>query len=147
MIPEQLERLAERLERTQRHWRERQQEALAGSPSAAVATAPTIAIAREAGCPGSRSAHEAGARLGWLVYDHELLERIAQEMGLRVELLESIDERRQSWLLETVKSFGLQRSVTESSYVYHLAETVLSLGTHGHCVIVGRGAAQILPAA
>jgi hypothetical protein len=38
--------------------------------------------------------------LGWEVYDRELLEKVAQDIGLRTNLLESVDERRQSWLLE-----------------------------------------------
>ena|SRR5438132_6144153 len=31
------------------------------------------------------------------------------------------------------------------SYVRHLTQTLLSLATHGDCVIVGRGAGHILP--
>ena len=91
---------------------------------------------------------EVGARLGWPVYDHELLERIAREMGLRVRLLESVDERRQSWLRECIEAFASApvegRYVSEGAFVRHLVETVLSLGAHGECVIVGRGAAQLL---
>jgi cytidylate kinase len=66
-------------------------------------------------------------------------------MGLRVNLLESLDERRQSWLRETVESFALVPTVSESAFVRHLIETILSLGAHGECVILGRGAALILP--
>jgi len=36
--------------------------------------------------------------------------------------------------------------VSESAFVRNLIETVLALGAHGECIIVGRGAAQILPA-
>jgi cytidylate kinase len=36
---------------------------------------------------------------------------------------------------------------TESGFAEHLVKTVLALGTHGECVIVGRGAAFILPPA
>jgi cytidylate kinase len=35
--------------------------------------------------------------------------------------------------------------VSESAYVRHLIQTILSLSVHGSCVIVGRGAAHILP--
>jgi cytidylate kinase len=35
--------------------------------------------------------------------------------------------------------------VSESGYVHHLVQAVLSLATHGECVIVGRGAPLILP--
>src|SRR5262249_41889981 len=61
----------------------------------------TIALSRQAGTEGTAVAQEVGKRLGWQVYDHELLERIAQEMNVREALLESVDERRQSWLLES----------------------------------------------
>ena len=37
-----------------------------------------IAIDREVGTPDQEISHELGARLGWPVYDHELLELIAK---------------------------------------------------------------------
>ena len=99
-------------------------------------------------------AQEVGKLLGWHVYDHGLVEKIAQDMGLRTSLLESVDERQQSALLETAEAFlsAPRKSdwgplVTESGYVHHLVKTVLALGVHGECVIVGRGAVFILPAA
>jgi len=111
------------------------------------AAALTIALDRQSGAGGTAIAKEVGNRLGWPVYDHELVERIAGEMHLRTQLLDSVDEKRRSWLLECVEAFSLQPSVTESAYVRHLVQTVLSLGTHGGCVIVGRGSPQVLPPA
>jgi cytidylate kinase len=141
LTPTQLtQRHAQALEKMQKHWQERRQQA--HKPTA---PAVTIALTREAGCPGTSVAREVGSRLGWPVYDHELLELIAEEMGLRVNLLESIDERRQSWILESLETFAEARFVSENSYVRHLIQTILSLGAHGQCLIVGRGAAQILP--
>lgn len=105
----------------------------------------TIAVSRQMGARGSDVAHAIGQRLSWQIYDHELLEYIAKEMNLRVSLLESIDERRVSWLEECVEAFGEARTVSESSYVRYLVETMLSLSTHGNCIIVGRGAAHLLP--
>jgi cytidylate kinase len=137
-----VERLTEALAGAQQHWR---RQAAAG-PISKVAAGVTIALSRESGTSGSLIAHELGARLGWPVYHHELLEHIAQEMGLRVSLLRTIDERRQSWLRESLEAFSSVASVSESAYVCHLIETILSLGAHGQCVIVGRGAAHILPA-
>ncbi len=141
-----LEHLVGALERAQRHWEERHRKA-AASPASAPPPL-TIALSRQAGTPGTSVAREVGARLGWPVYDHELLQRIAQEMGLRVRLLESVDERRQSWLRECIEAFVSAPVpgdyVSESAFVRHLVETVLSLGTHGECVIVGRGTAQLL---
>ena len=105
----------------------------------------TIAISRQAGAGGTSVALEVGSRLGWPVYDYALVEQIAREMHLRTKLLESVDERRKSWVLECAEAFGRAPVVSESAYVRHLIETVVALGTHGSCVIVGRGAAHILP--
>ncbi len=142
--PQSLERLTEGIERAERHWAARHQ-GEAGGPGAA--TAFSVAVAREAGCPGTSVARELGARLGWPVYDHELLEHIAREMGLRVKLVESVDERHRSWIEEAIEGFSAAPGVSEEAYVRHLVETVLALGAHGGCVIVGRGAAHVLPAA
>jgi hypothetical protein len=85
--------------------------------------------------------------LGWVVYDRELLQHIAADMGVRTSLLESLDEKQRNWLLECLEAFGFAPTVSESAYARHLLETLMSLGAHGECVIVGRGAAQVLPMA
>jgi cytidylate kinase len=105
----------------------------------------TIAISREVGARGSEVACEVGKRLGWKVYDRELLEQIAADMHVRVNLLESVDERRVNWLEGFAESFLLGMKVSENSYAKHLIETMVGLAARGHCVIVGRGAAHLLP--
>jgi cytidylate kinase len=135
-----LERRAETLEHAQRHWQERHREQGA-APTAAL----SVTLMREAGTPGTSVTQEVGARLGWQVYDHELLERIAAESGLRLKVLESVDERHKHWLTEAVEAFGAVPAVGENTYVHHLIQTVLSLAALGRCVIVGRGSAFILP--
>jgi cytidylate kinase len=137
-----LERLVGGVAGAQHHWQARRREA-ASSPAPAF----TITVAREAGASGTKVAQEVGRRLGWQVYDHELLERIAAEHGLRVSLLESLDERRQSWLVESMEGFSQREHIGETGYVHHLTQTILSLGAHGACVIVGRGAGLLLPPA
>jgi cytidylate kinase len=150
---DRLQRLGTTIEHLSRHW-ELQHSAAVAHPELSPRTSQgfTVAISREAGTPDQQVAQELGKRLGWQVYDHELLERIAQDMGVRATLLESVDERQQSWLLECVEAFlsapeksEWGRLVTESAYVRHLVETVLALGIHGECVIVGRGATFLLP--
>jgi cytidylate kinase len=134
-----LQREVEALQTAERHW-----EAKAHRERPETEKAFTIALAREAGASGTLVAAELGKRLNWPVYDQLLLERIAREMGLRTQLLESVDEKRKSWLLEVVEGFA-SAGVSELAYVRHLIQTILSLGAHGDCVIVGRGAAHILP--
>lgn len=105
----------------------------------------TIALSREAGTPAGEVAREVGERLGWPVYDREVPARIAAELGVPVAAIEAIDERRQSWLLECIESFGSRCELSESRYFRHLICVVRALGKQGRCLIVGHGAAFILP--
>jgi len=105
----------------------------------------TIAISRQAGSRGAEVARALADRLGWPVFDQELLARIAEEKGLHQKLLENLDERHVSWLEEVMDSFSSAATPGESAYVRHLLELFASLSRAGHCVIVGRGAGQVLP--
>ena len=105
----------------------------------------TIAISRQAGALGKTIAQSVGRRLGWPVLDHELLEQMASEMHIDVRLLDNIDEQHVPWLVERLEAFSSIPYVSESAYVRQLLETVLSVGARGQCIIVGRGAAHILP--
>jgi cytidylate kinase len=124
-------------------YRQSHAEARLTSESAAL----TIALSRQVGAGGTSIATEVGNRLGWPVYDHALLERIAAEMHLRTQLLESVDERQMHWLTESLVSLGQEPTVNTSAYVRHLIQTILSLAAHGSCIIVGRGSPYILPPA
>lgn len=138
------ERLGESMDRARRHWRVRRTAETAAGLRA-LSHPFSIAISREAGASGSVIARMLGEKLDWPVYDRELLQKIADEMGLRTELVESVDEKRGSWLRECLESFSAARPFSENAYVSHLIESLLSLATHGQCVVVGRGAPQILP--
>ena len=141
-----LERCAESLAKAQEHWAGQHPDTDADAESGDVRPW-TIALSREAGTPGTSIAHEVGARLNWQVYDHELVELIASEMGIRASLLESVDERHKNWLQESIDGIcSSTPSVSEGGYARQLVETILSLGIHGRCVIVGRGASQLLSA-
>jgi cytidylate kinase len=144
-----LDRAADHLvEQAGRHW-ERRRQAVRPEAEARVLRPLTIALAREAGAGASLIGAEVGRRLGWTVYGRDLVDRIAQEMGLRSNLLETLDEHHTSWLSDAMEQFLSTNAtpyVGENAFVKHLVETILALGTHGECVIVGRGSATILPA-
>ncbi len=107
----------------------------------------TVTISRQAGALGTTVARSVGRRLGWPVLDHELLERMAAEMQVNVRLLDSVDEQHVPWLVERMEAFSSVPFVSENSYVRQLSDTILSLASRGACIIVGRGAAHILPPA
>src|SRR5262249_60975539 len=58
----------------------------------------TITISREVGALGNTVAHELGGRLGWPVYDQEILNKMAEQMGKPREHLHALDERHVHWL-------------------------------------------------
>lgn len=136
------ERTAAALDRACRHW------VTAHQPRSEHASSRpyTIALSRQAGTQAITIANLVGQRLGWPVYDQELLRLIGEQMGLRDKLLESVDEKQVTWIQECVQAFSEAPGANASSYVHHLVELLFSLASHGQCVIVGRGAAQILPA-
>jgi len=104
-----------------------------------------IALSRQAGSRGVEIARAVGAQLNWPVYDHELLDRIGEERGLSKRLLETLDEHYVGWLEGAVRSFCTPEGSREVTYLRGLLGLLASLGKVGHCVIVGRGAAQVLP--
>lgn len=106
----------------------------------------TIALSREAGSGGTLVAREVGRRLNWPVYDHELLDSLAKELRVGVDQLESVDERRVNWLVESLQVFAAASTVTEVRYFHRLLKLLLALGERGQCVLVGRGATIALPA-
>jgi hypothetical protein len=115
------------------------------TPEQAARNRFTIAVSREAGTPAVEVARAVGERLGWPVYDREVPARIAQETHLPVAVVEGVDERRQSWLMECFESFGSSCQLSESRYFRHLVSVVRLLGEQGGCLIVGHGAEFLLP--
>jgi hypothetical protein len=107
----------------------------------------TIALAREVGTPAQDVAHAVGQRLGWAVYDRELPQMIARQLQRPAVLVEAIDERRQSWLLECLNAFNSHDVLSEGRYFRCLLGIIGTLGKQGRCVIVGHGAEFMLPPA
>jgi cytidylate kinase len=107
----------------------------------------TITISREPGALGTAVAREVGQCLGWPVYDNELLNLISKEMGTQVDMLKLIDEKPVSFLEQAVTSLVHQYNLNQDSYMVHLIAVVRALAEHGKCLIVGRGATFLVPAA
>jgi cytidylate kinase len=88
-----------------------------------------------------------GKRLNWPVYDREILDKIGEEMKRPPRHLEGVDERPGNWLEECLAGLLSEYHVSADAYFKYLLGTVRGLGAVGRCVIVGRGANYILPAA
>lgn len=103
----------------------------------------TIAVTREAGSRGSSIAQRLGAKLGWQVYQQDLLEYLSTEGNVQNEL--NLPADAVQWVDEQVDRLLREQNLSRNPLVLSLARTVLSLGANGEVILLGRGAGYILP--
>jgi cytidylate kinase len=109
-------------------------------------TLPFVTISREFGCEAYPLAvklaelinHRLSPTVPWMTYDQELLDRVAAELHLHREIVESIDNRRRSEMTELFNSI-INVKLDESLVYRKLAEVIRSLAIHGHTILIGRG--------
>jgi cytidylate kinase len=119
-------------------------EAYEATPEAA-ARFRNICISREAGAGGGTLGRLVGTRLDWKVYDHELLEAIAQRMGVPADEVRALDELSPSVIQDWILPLREEYYAPLEAYLDHLAKLVEAIGQAGESVIVGRGAEFLLP--
>jgi cytidylate kinase len=105
----------------------------------------TIAISREAGALGNTVAAAAGKLLNWPVYDQEIINKVAEEMGKPSSHVRGVDEKYFTWLEEVMANLLSDYHVSPAAYLKNLIATVRGLGAIGNCIVVGRAASFILP--
>jgi cytidylate kinase len=103
-----------------------------------------VAISRTVASGGSQVATLLGERLGWPVFDREILQAMAGDDRVRTQLYEQLDEHDVNWLEATAR-WLIQGELRQDDYFHRLTETVLALARQGHAVFLGRGADLILP--
>ena len=113
--------------------------------SGSVARFQNICISREAGAGGGTIARMVGKRLGWKVYDEELIEAIAHRMEVPLDEVRTLDELApsvvQDWLLPLREEYY----APQEAYLDHLAKLIEAIGRAGESILVGRGANFMLP--
>lgn len=103
-----------------------------------------ITISRAVGLPGREVASLLNLKLGWPMFDREILQAMAGDDECRRQIYEVMDERDLGWLETILK--GMRAGVDgREDYFRRLSETVLALARKGHTIILGRAADLILP--
>lgn len=137
-----------RLIERQMSWRS-VRETTAPTPKPAVSAGPYrfLTVSRQLGSLGGDITQELARRLGWHVFDREIVEYIASHRHVRQRLVEDLDEKSQSLIQDTVRRLlemveGGGLGIEE----YHeaLVHTLVSLATRGQAILVGRGANFVL---
>jgi cytidylate kinase len=120
---------------------------LPAPPASAVPMGVTLALSRETGARGSMIARRVGRKLGWQVYDQELLEYVANEGPLRQELMELLSSESAQWVEERLEQLLQAQNISQHPSIVQLARAILALGSQGGVVLIGRGAGSLLPSA
>ncbi len=103
-----------------------------------------VTIANNVGAGGNDVAVLLAQRLGWSLYDRQLLTGMAQDDKARERLYRSMDERDLGWMESAFRSF-MQGGLRKNDYFHRLIETVLLAARQAPAVFVGRSADLILP--
>jgi cytidylate kinase len=115
-------------------------------PATSVETSPFVTISREYGCEGAGLGlrlveilnDRCRPRIPWVAYDNELLDKVAQELNLRREIVDSLDGHRRNEMSELFDAL-LNLKIDEALVFRKLAEVIRTLAAHGHVVLTGRG--------
>jgi len=115
-----------------------------------------ITISREYGSGGGEIATRLASHLKWQLIDHEIVERVAIEMGTSLGAAEAHDERTEGILARTFNNIqSLQPAYmvgasseaflrNEETYLKTVSRIVHAAAAQGHVVIVGRGSQVLL---
>jgi hypothetical protein len=104
-----------------------------------------VSISREAGAGGSEIGRRLGERLGWNVFDKNLLDRIADQFRLPRMMLDLVDETHANWVFDVLGTWMDREVVPHEKYVKCLTRIVAAAAQRGPAVFVGRGAQFLLP--
>jgi CMP/dCMP kinase len=114
-----------------------------------------ITVSRTYGSGGGEVAARLARRLGWRLFDHEMVVRVAHQLGLSEDEAVAQDERAESFISRALSSMLLAYptvnddvlpQMTDLDNTYHeaLCRVIQSAADEGQAVIVGRGAFALL---
>ncbi|MCG2587730.1 AAA family ATPase [Rhodohalobacter sulfatireducens] len=103
---------------------------------------PIITISREFGARGAALATLMGEKMGFKVWDRDILQAIADKLGSSKKYLESLDENRRVLIEDVVVGF-MKNVNTNVNYLRTLTRLIRTVEYHGNAIIVGRGANYI----
>ncbi len=115
-----------------------------------------ITVSREYGSGGGEIASRLANHLGWRLLDHEIVERVAIEMGTSIEQAEARDERTEGFLIRAFNNLQFLEPAymagttseaflsSEEVYLDTVSKIVRAAAAQGRVVIVGRGSQVLL---
>jgi cytidylate kinase len=103
----------------------------------------TVAISRETGARGATIGRRVARKLGWEVYDQELLEFMAQDDSAGRNTQEAAPDVAE-WIENRLHALLREQTLSQHPSIVNMARVVLLLAAQGNVVLIGRGAGFLL---
>jgi hypothetical protein len=98
-------------------------------------------------CSGAEELAKALAeRLGWELYDRQIVEALHEDDALGKSVLESLDQRLLGFREDWVYHLFVPGHTSSTAYLHRLTQLIFSIAMRGHNIFLGRGATFIVPA-
>ena len=99
---------------------------------------PFITVSREAGSGGKLIAARLAKRLGFKLYDEQLVDLVAKSAKQRKRVIAKLDERERTIVDDVVHRLLNPEYVSAQTYVDSLCQVIGALALQGKAVILGR---------
>lgn len=101
-----------------------------------------ITISREFGCAGREIGRKIASELGVKFYDKELIDLVAQKVGIHSDIIKEADEKAGSFFNEFI--YGSSTSFYSEKAITAQGEVIREEADKGSCVLFGRCADYFL---
>jgi hypothetical protein len=101
---------------------------------------PWVTVSLQLGSGGVELATAVAARLGWQVFNKELLQAIASRMHVRERILARLDGHATGALQDYLDHLFVPDHPGRPAYLREMLGVLWTIAREGHAVIVGRGA-------
>ncbi|MEN6372514.1 MAG: cytidylate kinase-like family protein [Armatimonadota bacterium] len=108
---------------------------------------PVITISRQLGSGGRLVAGRLAERLGWSLWDKDLVDAIAKNADVSHRIVADFDEKTISEIDILARTIAGEKEIGRFYYGHHLARVILAVARHGNAIILGRGANFLLTGA
>jgi hypothetical protein len=112
---------------------------------AAIPLAPSVAVSREVGARGGEIARRLSAKIGWPVYDREMLDYASQDPVALADLAAELSPAAAAWVEGRLRFLSQHNLLSTEGSFERFARVILMLAAKGEAIFVGRGAGFMLP--
>jgi len=104
-----------------------------------------VTVSSEPGSGGQVIAKGIAEKMGYDLFQRDIIREIAERADIGVSVIESIEKERLSGIEDFIATLVSRRYLWPEIYLEQLMKVISVIGKHGMAVIAGRGANFILP--